>query len=160
VVNVNTGAASYSPSGNYCGPDSFKFKVTDGQCSSAEATVSITVNCLNRPPDCKARVACALTNSNDPNVYVIALDGSNACVVTDALQSSDPDGDPLIFEWFVAPNPLPAATGPVATNCLALGCHTITLLAKDPKGFSCTTNVNVCVISTCDAVVFTIDLVN
>jgi hypothetical protein len=45
VLQVQTGAASYTPNPDYCGPDSFKFKVSDSQCDSAEATVSITVNC-------------------------------------------------------------------------------------------------------------------
>jgi Bacterial Ig domain len=45
VLQVATGAASYTPAPGYCGPDSFKFKVSDGQCMSAEATVSIDVAC-------------------------------------------------------------------------------------------------------------------
>src|SRR5213079_2129717 len=58
TVAVQTGMASYSPAANYCGPDSFKFKVNDGKCDSAEATVSITVNCAPpAPPNCVARVA-------------------------------------------------------------------------------------------------------
>ena len=45
-VQALTGAGSYSPAQGYCGSDSFKFKVNDGDCDSAEATVSITiVNC-------------------------------------------------------------------------------------------------------------------
>ena len=43
VVNVGTGAGTYTPSPGYCGPDSFRFKVSDDQCESNEATVSITV---------------------------------------------------------------------------------------------------------------------
>ncbi len=48
VVQVATGVASYSPNSGYCGPDSFKFTVTDGQCVSAAATVTINVECTLR----------------------------------------------------------------------------------------------------------------
>ena len=49
VVNIQTGAASYSPSQGYCGPDSFKFKANDGVCDSSDATVTIDVPCGLRP---------------------------------------------------------------------------------------------------------------
>ncbi len=41
---------TYTPSGNYFGPDSFTFKVNDGTVDSNTATVSITVNSENDPP--------------------------------------------------------------------------------------------------------------
>ncbi len=48
VVQTQTGAATYTPTRAYCGPDSFKFKVNDGQCDSAEATVTINIPCTAR----------------------------------------------------------------------------------------------------------------
>lgn len=45
VIQVQTGAASYSPIPGYCGPDSFEYRVTDGQCESDPALVSINVRC-------------------------------------------------------------------------------------------------------------------
>jgi VCBS repeat-containing protein len=45
-----TGAFTYSPAGNYHGPDSFKFKANDGTVDSNEATFSITVNSVNDAP--------------------------------------------------------------------------------------------------------------
>ena len=50
VLQIQTGAASYSPNAGYIGPDSFKYKVNDGKCDSAEATVSISV-ADTTPPD-------------------------------------------------------------------------------------------------------------
>ncbi|MBI5576766.1 MAG: cadherin-like domain-containing protein [Deltaproteobacteria bacterium] len=41
---------SYTPNANYFGPDSFRFTVNDGQSTSNEATVSITVNSVNDAP--------------------------------------------------------------------------------------------------------------
>jgi hypothetical protein len=41
---------TYMPAANYSGPDSFDFKVNDGQVDSSTATVSITVNPVNDPP--------------------------------------------------------------------------------------------------------------
>jgi hypothetical protein len=152
VLNVNTGAATYTPGGGYLGPDSFKFKVNDGACDSGEATVSITVRTLNEPPVCVARLACGVSFAGDANVYLIALSGSNACTILDAFPSSDPEGAALGFRWFIQPNPVPFAAGPVATNCFDLGCHTITLAATDSGGATCTTNIDVCVISPCDAI--------
>src|SRR5207253_8688800 len=51
---VLTGAgnlATYQPNANYFGPDAFQFKANDGQLdSTAPATMSITLNHVNRPP--------------------------------------------------------------------------------------------------------------
>ena len=48
VVQVQTGAASYTPTPGYCGPDSFKYTVRDSQCGSAPGTVSISIDCTLR----------------------------------------------------------------------------------------------------------------
>gem|GEM_PF-3985362 len=43
------GSFTYTPTANYCGSDSFGYQATDGT-SSATATASITVTCVNDPP--------------------------------------------------------------------------------------------------------------
>src|SRR5206468_2890417 len=41
---------TYTPAPNYNGPDSFTFKVNDGDVDSNEATVTITINAVNDAP--------------------------------------------------------------------------------------------------------------
>ena len=45
---------TYTPTGNYHGPDSFTFTVNDGTVSSSAATVSITVSSANDAPSASA----------------------------------------------------------------------------------------------------------
>ena len=46
-----TGASrTYAPDDNFFGLDSFKFTVSDGDATSAEATISVTVNAVNDAP--------------------------------------------------------------------------------------------------------------
>ena len=159
VVNVQTGAASYTPASGYCGPDSFQFRVTDGQCNSASATVSITVSCGNQCPTPSVTVSPATQfTTNQTNIIVIAANNSNACVVLDGSGSSDPDGDALSFVWREPPNPVPIATQAIVTNCLSVGTHII-LFVVDDGTCRVTTTVTIEVISPCHAVGIVIALV-
>jgi PKD repeat protein len=65
---------------------------------------------------------------------LISCNWWNACLILDGSLSSDPDGDALTHLWFVTPSPVPFAAGPVATNCLEVGTHTIVLTVTDTKG--------------------------
>ncbi|MDQ1713087.1 MAG: large repetitive protein [Frankiaceae bacterium] len=47
---VCTATVTYTPAGNYNGPDSFTYKANDGLADSTSATVSITVNAVNDAP--------------------------------------------------------------------------------------------------------------
>ena len=58
-LNAN-GSFTYTPAGNYSGPDSFTYKANDGSADSNVATVSITVNAVNDLP-------VAADNSYDTN---------------------------------------------------------------------------------------------
>lgn len=69
---------TYTPNASYKGPDSFTFKVNDGNQDSAPATVSIMVN---DPP-----VADDQSVSTDEDIPIVI-----------ALTGSDPESDPLTF---------------------------------------------------------------
>ncbi len=71
----------YTPDANYFGPDSFTFKTVYGAASSAEATVSVTVNPLGEDPIAQADNATTTRNTT-VNIPVLAND-------------ADPNGDTL-----------------------------------------------------------------
>ncbi|HXJ57315.1 MAG TPA: carbohydrate-binding protein [Verrucomicrobiae bacterium] len=115
---------------------------------------------LNNPPKCVAAVgpdACGLTFPGQPGTYAIALNNADACVTLDGSGSSDPDNDPLQFAWSEGPNAI--GTGAIVTNCLPLGCHTLTLTVSDGQD-QCTSELSVCVITGCEAVEQCIQLVD
>jgi hypothetical protein len=80
-------SVSYTPSAGYSGADSFTFTVSDGQLTSAPATVSIQVTTVNQPPTAKSQT-----------LEVLAGD-----TVTIRLKGEDPDNDPLTYELVSLP---------------------------------------------------------
>src|SRR5262249_52030329 len=44
------GGFTYTPTADYAGPDSFRYKANDGAADSNEATVTLTINQVNDPP--------------------------------------------------------------------------------------------------------------
>src|SRR5262245_44167697 len=92
------GIASFNcvpPSGSTfpVGTTTVTCRAEDNAGLSASCTFTITVNLVspNQPPVCDLQVPC--------NGSVIALNGSNACVVLDGSGSTDPDGDALTYSW-------------------------------------------------------------
>jgi methionine-rich copper-binding protein CopC len=74
TVSPGTGPnRTYTPTGNYNGPDSFTFKINDGTADSNVATVSITVNPVNDTPT--ADPQSVSTNEDTPKA--ITLSGSD-----------------------------------------------------------------------------------
>jgi VCBS repeat-containing protein len=83
VLNAN-GSFTYTPAGNYSGPDSFSYVTSDGSLSSTETLVSVDVSPVNDPP--VAAVDGYLTPEDTP--LSVAAPGVLA-------NDSDADGDTL-----------------------------------------------------------------
>ncbi len=79
--DAQAGTVTYTPNDGFNGNDSFTFRVSDGEFSSAFATVSILVNNVNDAP-----------TANDQSV---SINENTAVVIT--LTGNDPDGDDLTF---------------------------------------------------------------
>ncbi|HEY2950993.1 MAG TPA: Ig-like domain-containing protein [Verrucomicrobiae bacterium] len=123
---------NYTAVTNYFGPDSFTFKVNDGQVDSPVATVSIKVMPVNDPPLAVAEARPLLRiPPNGSNAFVISRDGSNALVILDGSLSSDVENDPLQFLWLADGSLMPFADGVQATNVLPVGPHAVTLVVYD-----------------------------
>lgn len=80
------GSFNYTPALNRNGPDSFTYKVSDGQAESAAATVSLNVTPVSDPP---IAVNDSATTGQDTPV-----------VVTPLANDSDPDGGTLAIVAF------------------------------------------------------------
>jgi hypothetical protein len=101
VVQVQTGAASYTPTAGYCGPDSFKYTVRDSQCVSAAGTVSISIDCTLRQK--KQTVLAELIA-----LHAVATDHSDQNHLDDAI---DHVQDSLADELWLDGNHLVAKKG-------------------------------------------------
>jgi len=107
---------------------------------------------LNQRPVCVIGMvpeACGPAFGDPTNLFVISLNRRDACLILDGARSFDPDNDPLDFIWSEGGTVL--GTTAVVTNCLALGCYTLTFTASDCVE-SCTNSLGVCVLTACDAV--------
>lgn len=88
----------YTPDVNFVGTDSFTFHVHDGTTPSATATVSISVNAVNRAPTADEQT---VTTDEDITKAIV-------------LSGSDPDGDTLSFD--VGDGPTHGVLGGTAPN--------------------------------------------
>ena len=70
---TDSASVTYTPAGNYNGPDSFTYKVNDGSDDSAPATATLTVTSVNDTPT--ANPVTTSTPQNTPKV--ITLSGSD-----------------------------------------------------------------------------------
>lgn len=133
-LSGNAANLNYLAATNYFGPDAFTFKASDGEVESAVATMNITVDPVNDPPVAVARISPQFhLNTTDTNLYVLSPNNSNAWVIFDASLSWDVENDPLDFSWFETDPTNAFAAGVRATNLMAVGEHSVTLVASDGR---------------------------
>jgi hypothetical protein len=126
VLNAD-GSFTYDPTLNYCGPDSFTYVITDDPpatpppMTSNTATVSITVTCVNDPPEVTSVVAGAQTSDYSDFIGTVVITVEDVDDTTTTLaESSEP---PL------------SATGLSLTST---GCTVIVTESPDEDGSTCT----------------------
>ena len=96
----------------------------DGETASDE--VVVTVEAGNQPPNADAGPDQTLQDLDGSGDELVFLDGSG---------SSDPDGTIVSYSWFEGPTTgTPIATGVAPPVTLAVGTHTLTLVAEDEDG--------------------------
>jgi len=98
-VSLSGLVVTYTPHANYNGPDSFTYKVSDGQANSNIATVTITVSPVNDAP-------VALS-------FEVELQENSS--VEFNLLASDVDGDTLTFSFV-------SGTAHGTLNCVGVNC--------------------------------------
>ena len=88
------GSFTYTPAANYHGSDSFVYQASDGTKSSADTTVTLTVNSVNDPPVANADNA---TTAEDTPLFVPVATGVLA-------NDTDADGDSLTAVLVTGPS--------------------------------------------------------
>jgi hypothetical protein len=124
ISNAATGAFTYTPNDGATGPDAFTFQVSDGVALSNTATISVTINGVNRPPVVNGGVV-----TTNPSVGV-----------TGTVDATDPDGDSMTFAIVTPPTQglasLASTTGVFSyiPNGNASGYDSFTFTSSDGRG--------------------------
>jgi len=138
--------------------DPFPLGTTTVTCSCADAcqnpaSCSFAVNVINPnlPPNCVAKITpsdCGVTFPSNGKLFTIAVENDYVCLTLDGSGSTDPDGDALTTSWVTDGTNILAGT--VVTNCLDVGCHTITMVTSDGRA-NCHQFLDICVITASEA---------
>jgi hypothetical protein len=121
------------------GSTSVLCSAVDSAGNSNSCTFSITVRevSTNRPPVAVISSEQLIDLSPEfENPVLLSCNWWNACLVADGYTSSDPEGGNLTYLWFLEGEPTPFGAGPIVTNCLEVGEHTVILVVTDPEGLS------------------------
>jgi alpha-tubulin suppressor-like RCC1 family protein len=141
TVNNGDGTVTYKPDANFCGTDTFSYTASDGTLTD-NATVTITVTCVNDPP---VAVDDAATTPEDTIVHVHVR-----------TNDVDPDGDTLTI--VSATDPPHGTATPEGGDSVAYtpdpnfcGSDTFDYTIRDPSGSTAVGHVFVTVTCVNDA---------
>jgi sugar lactone lactonase YvrE len=145
IVNANPAARTavlrIDPNGSNAGVYNVQIQAADDQNGTGlTAVFTITVNNTggggpaNNPPVAQANALATPIEATGPGGAQVNLNGS---------ASSDPDGDPLTYQW--SDNGTVFATSAITSRTLSLGTHVIALTVNDGRGGSHTTSQTVLV---------------
>jgi hypothetical protein len=108
----------------------------DNAGNSASCSFTVTVQSGCQPPTAVISTELLVNIPGFDHPVLISCNWWNACLIADGWTSSTtPPGGDLTYLWFLEPDPVPFGAGPVVTNCLEVGEHTITLVVRgtDPN---------------------------
>jgi hypothetical protein len=115
---------------------------------TASCSFKVTVRSDNRPPTAVIQSEQLIDLKPEyENPVLLSCNWWNACLVADGWTSSDPEGGDLTYLWSLENDPVPFGAGPLVTNCLEVGDHTILLTVTDPAGLSDTTSKTISVVT-------------
>ncbi|MDC0918161.1 Ig-like domain-containing protein [Candidatus Marinimicrobia bacterium] len=104
-INIDGAIATYIPTQDWNGTDTFTYKANDGIVDSNIATVTITVNAINDAPvveDMRVtlnenRFINSMFDAKENSEIKFAINSNRSGSVDIVLTGSDPDGDTLVF---------------------------------------------------------------
>jgi len=134
---------------------------TDGAGLTATCAFTVTVRPGSQPPTAVISSEQLIDLSPEfENPVLISCNWWNACLVADGWTSSDPEGGDLTYLWFLEGEATPIGAGPVITNCLEVGSHTLVLVVTDPTGLSDTASQTIEVVTAPLAIDLLIEEIN
>lgn len=132
AVTFTGDTITYTPTADYCGPDTFTYDVQDDSGSVSTATVTVTVNCVNDAP---------VGNDDD----AVALEGGTVRI--DVLANdTDVDGDPLTIAQIITAPTLGSAQidgDELRYDATTIGIDTVVYELRDPDGATSTATVTI-----------------
>jgi hypothetical protein len=100
---------TYTPAADYNGPDSFTFTASDGNLTSAPATISINIRAVNDPP--VPQNATVTTDEDTPVTVTLQATDVDSPTVTFSIATPPPDGTVTLSGTSMTYTPALNATG-------------------------------------------------
>jgi hypothetical protein len=119
---------------------------TDGAGNTASCSFTVSVGPFGQPPNAVISGEQLIDLSPEyENPVLLSCNWWNACLVADGWTSTGTE--PLTYLWSLEGNPVPFGAGPLVTNCLEVGDHTIVLTVTDANGLSDTDTKTISVVT-------------